>query len=254
MLSSKATHVNTKLPAAFLTLCLCGASLAPALDEPAVAPTKNAAPNAAANDAGLRAAADTVAAIEALGANPATKKISAIVYKAVRSSPENVLPVVSAAAGVSPQAAVAEIVTAAVAAVPNPWKQVIYRRLAALDLKKNASDFKGGPGGRQLRDGAENADPGGGAARGSSGRAAADPAGGIQMTLAEAIARAAFDAQQGLSLSKLQDAVDVALRTDPETLMRRIQSPRAVSGVGDAGTSNYANEPLRTPQQPVVSR
>ena len=148
--------------------------------------------------------------------------------------------------------------TAAVAAVPDPWKQVTYRRLTALELQKIAADSKGGPDGRQLRDGTVSMDIGGRGVRGSSGPAAADPAanpaGGIPMTLAEAIARAAFDAQPGLFLSRLQEAADVALRSDPETLMRRIQSPRAVSGVGDAGASNYANEPLRTPQQPVVSR
>ena len=62
------------------------------------------------------------------------------------------------------------------------------------------------------------------------------------------------DAQPGLSFSALQAAANTALLTDPATLMRYIQSPNAVSGVGDAGLSNYANEPLRTPKQPVVSQ
>ena len=91
--------------------------------------------------------------------------------------------------------------------------------------------------------------------------ATGDPA----MTLAEAIARTAFDAQPGLSLPALQSAVDIALLSDPATLLRYIESPRTNTGVGDAGFSNYANEPLRptvvsgtttipAPNPPVVSR
>ena len=74
------------------------------------------------------------------------------------------------------------------------------------------------------------------------------------MTLAEAIIRAAFEAEPGLSLFTLQDAANAAIRMDPAALLRYIQSPSAISGVGDAGVSNYANEPLLTPKQPVVSR
>ena len=77
---------------------------------------------------------------------------------------------------------------------------------------------------------------------------------GTLMTLAEAIVRTAFDALAGLSFAELLAAVNAALLSDPATLMRNIQSPTAASGVGDAGTSNYSNEPLLTPKQPVVSR
>ena len=87
----------------------------------------------------------------------------------------------------------------------------------------------------------------------------------LSVTLAEAIARTAFDAQPGLSFPDLQSAVDVALNTDPATLLRYVQSSRSISGVGDAGSSNFANEPLRprslggnpavpAPNPPVVSR
>ena len=230
-----------KLPITFLSLALCGACAASAADKPAPAAAE------ATGETASREAAETGTAIGTLGANPATRQISAIVFKAVRSSLANVLPIVDAAVHASPQAAVPEIVTAAVAAVPNPWKQVTYRRLTAPDRKKSATadgrltdlsgrapDFKSGPGGRDAR-----------------GPSEAD---GRTMTLAEAIARTAFDARPGLSLPNLQAAVDAALLTDPETLIRRIQSPRSVSGVGDAGGSNYANEPLRTPKQSVVNR
>lgn len=234
--------VLKKLSSTFLSLCLCGASVALALDRPA--PEKPAAMKDNADANGNRTAAETVTAIEALGAKPGTKQISTIVFKAVRSSPESVLAIVHAAVRVSPQAAVPEIVIAATAAVPNPWKQVAWRRLTAPDVKKSAPDFKGGPDGKSVRSPAE---PGDGT-----------------MTLAEAIAQTAFDAQPGIPLFTLHAAVDIALLTDPATLLRQIQSPRTLSGVGDAGSSNYANEPLRppvagstpvpTPNQPAVSQ
>lgn len=263
-----------------------------ALDKPAPQP------QAPGDEAGSRVAAETAAAIQALGANPGTRQISAIVFKAVRSSPGNVLRIVDAAARVAPRAAVPDLVTAATAAVPNPWKQVGYRRVSA------SRDYKGGPEGKQTRDGGRNMDLGGrepganggrgtqvtsgrdggttagsnasggssilgsgstfwnGANLGTGGadRFAFDPlldglaATGSTMTLAEAIAQTAFQAQAGLAFSSLTSAVDVALRTDPAVLLGNIQGSRTVSGVGDAGVSNYANEPLRTPNQPVVSR
>lgn len=199
-----------KFSITFLCLCLSGAGTTLAIDKPA--PEK-----AAADETGRLAAAGVAAAIKALGTSPAPKKISSIVFKAVRSSPGSVLPIVDKAVRVSPQDAAPQIVTAATAAVADPWKQVIYRRLATPD-----------PG--------------------------ANPRNGIPMTLAEAIVRTAFDALPGLSFSSLQAAADAALRTDPATLLRNIQSPQNASGVGDAGPSNYANEPLRTPEQPAVSR
>ena len=238
-----------KLPSAlFVSLCLCGASAALALDRPGTAQPATDAGDAT----GRRIAAETAAAIQALGANPGTRQISAIVFKAVRSSPDNVLLIVDAATRVSPKAAAPEIVTTATAAVPNPWKQVTYHRLHAKDSRP---DYKGGPDGKQTRDGGPNMDLGGHGAQNAPGHGTGDPgANGNQMTLAEAIVQTAFDAQPGLSFSTLTAAVDLALRTDPATLLRNVQGSRAISGVGDAGTGNYANEPLRTPKQPVVSR
>ncbi len=242
-----------KTPLTFITLSLCATVAALALDKPAAAPEKTAAVKDAPDETGRRAAADTAAAIEALGANPVTRPISAIVFKAVRSSPASVLPIVHAATRVSPQAAVPEIVTAATAAVPNPWKQVTYRRITANEVKKSAPDFKGGPDGKNTAD-----FKGGPSAKGPS-----EPE-GKTMTLAEAIAQTAFDAQPGLSFPALMAAVDVALLGDPAALLSRIQGNRVNNGVGDAGGSNYANEPLRrgvagvtpvpVPNQPVVSQ
>ena len=237
------------LPSLFISLSFCGTACTFALDKPAPAP----AVKAPGGETGSRIAAETAAAIQALGAAPGTKQISNIVFKAVRSSPDSVLLIVHAAARVSPKTAVPEIVTAAVAAVPNPWKQVAYRRLSA---KKSEPDYKGGPDGKQGRDGGP--DLGGRGVQDPSGRGTGDPganaANGSTMTLAEAIAQTAFDAQPGLSFSSLQAAANIALLADPATLLRNVQSSRAISGVGDAGISNYANEPLRTPKQPVVSR
>ena len=253
-----------KFPAIFL--CLCCAGVAPASDKPAPVQEKTAAPHGVSDEAGRRAATETVAAIEALGAHPATRQISNIVFKAVRTSPASVLPIVHAAVLASPQAAAAEIVTAATAAVPDPWKKVIYHRISAPNLKKSAPDFKGTPDGKQSADGKRTLDLAGRNpdSKPDPGRkppaAIEDPT----LTLAEAIVRTALDAQPGLSLPDIQSAADLALNSDPATLLRYIQSPRTISGVGDAGTSNYANEPLRpsvagtapipAPNPPAVSR
>lgn len=256
MLHHPVTVHQKLLPAFFISLSLWGAASTFAIDKPAHPAVAQPA-KATGGETGSRVAADTAAAIQALGAALRTREISAIVFKAVRSSPDQVLSIVHAAARVAPKAAVPEIVTSAVAAVPNPWKQVTYRRLTEIDQKKSEPDYKGGPDGKQSRHGDPNMDLGGRNARNASGRSAEDPAtaaNGSLITLAEAIAQTAFDAQPGLSFATLQTAVDIALRTDPATLLRDVQSARAISGVGDAGISNYANEPLRTPKQPVVSR
>lgn len=227
---------------AFLSFCICAAGVSLAAEKPANTLHKKAASREVSDESGHSAASETVAAIEALGEKPTNRQVSNVVFAAVRKSPENVLPVVHAAVRVSPQSAAPAIVTAATAAVPDPWKSVSYHRIQALHEKKDTRDFKGGP------DGKHSVDPD-----------------GPSLTLAEAIARTAFDAQPGLSLSDLRSAVDVALNTDPATLLRYVQSSRSVSGVGDAGSSNFANEPLRprtlggnpavpAPNPPVVSR
>lgn len=278
------------LPAIFISLSFCGAASTLALDKPGHPAPAPAVKNTD-EENGSRVAAETATAIQALGANPGTRQISAIVFKAVRSSPDSVLPIVNAAVHVSPKAAAAEIVTAAVAAVPNPWKPVIYHRKKSEPDYKGGPDGKSGPDGKQARAGGPNmdlggrgpGDPGRNSANGmngnlangsfanansasasfgsgGSGQSAGDPAlggnpaDGSLMTLAEAIALTAFASQPGLSFSSLQAAVNIALLTDPATLLREVQSSRAISGVGDAGISNYANEPLRTPNPPVVSR
>jgi hypothetical protein len=239
-----------------LSLFLGGSGLTLALDGPSVPqPAKEAR-----GEAGLPIAAETAAAIQALGANPSPKQISAIVFKAVRSSPDSVLPIVAATVSVSPRVEATGIVAAATTAVPNPWKRVIYRRLKVLnartpspeDESKRDGSLTGGPAPKQpsssIRLSAQVAsNPG-------TGDFGASSAVGIPMTLAEAIVRTAFDTEPRLPYAELQDAVNVALRMDPGTLMRNIQNPSAASAVGDAGQSSYGNEPLLTPKQPAVSR
>jgi len=249
--SSDHSSVLKKSTAIFLWLC--SASVVLASDKPAIAPATTAAAHKTTDEVGQHAADCVATAIEALGANPSTRQISNIVFNAVRKSPADVLPIVHTAVLASPQAAAPEIVTAATAAVPNPWKKVVYQRITSPVVKKSAPDFKGGPDGKQIADGKRTAAPG-------AKSTPEDPT----LTLAEAIVRTALDAQPGLSLSALQSAADIAIVGDPSVLLRYIQSPRSISGVGDAGTSNYANEPLRrgvsnttpvpAPNPPVVSR
>ncbi len=238
-----------KITHAFLSLFIFGAGAASAAEKPVHAPAN--LPESP-KEAGRRAALETAAAIEALGDKPTNRQVANIVFAAVRKSPEHVLAIVHAATRVAPQSAAPSIVTAATAAVPDPWKQVSYHRIVARQGKKVAYDFKGGA------DGANGMDLNGQTGHGAHVR-------GGTVTLAEAITQTVFDAQPGLSLPELQSAVEVALNTDPATLLRYVQSSRSISGVGDAGSSNYANEPLRsrtlggtpgvnTPNPPVVSR
>lgn len=274
---------------AFLSFCISTTGVALAADKPANALPKKVAARAISDDSGHRAASETAAAIDALGEKPTNRQVSNVVFEAVRKSPENVLSIVDAAVRVSPQSAAPAIVTAATAAVPDPWKQVTYHRINTHVGKKGARDFKGGPDGKDVVNldghtpgrgtgtsdprGTGSAAPGGSgvgntsgntvAGRGASGGGMAGDS--LSVTLAEAIARTAFDAQPGLSFPDLQSAVEVALNTDPATLLRYVQSSRSISSVGDAGSSNFANEPVRprtlggngavpAPNPPVVSR
>lgn len=445
--------VLTKTASTFLSICLCGAGVGLAAEGPAVTPAGTDA-NVSSGESGSRAGAETTAAIKALGANPSARQISNLVFNAIRTSPADALLIVHAAVRVSPQAAVPEIVTAAAAAVPNPWKEVVYRRISAgsgqhrmrvdalpvqsaehwaIHAQHARTDWRAVTEGenlalhrpvkfqpapnyasisktddsKQLTDGEvvrpsdshgdshlwedrravgwtgqphvrmivdlgvvkpvgrvairfqtaiNNEDitptqlklalsddgnrfypvrtltgkihPGDSEARTFNPLPAADAgvhaitleAGfaarfvqidiesrgtvlcdeiavleaddavpslsgapsvqhgrqvtdeglvtnigdGNRVSLAEAIARTAFDARPGLSLPELHGAVDLALNSDPAALLRNIQSPRTLSGVGDAGSSNYANEPLRArvlgtaavpaPNPPAVSR
>lgn|GEM_PF-996270 len=244
--------VKQKTTAIFLLLC----SIIPAsaADKPAPVPAGPAAGHDAADDA----AAAVVAAIKALGPNPSSRQIGNIVFKAVGKSPASVLPIVHAAVLASPQAAAPEIVTAATAAVPDPWKKVAYHRITSRVVKKAAPDSKDAHDEKPALDRKPIA-----GAKGAVLPAVAEgPTSTI--TLAEAIIRTALDALPGLDLPTLQAAADIALLGDPSVLLRYIQGPRSISGVGDAGTSNYANEPFRpgvagtkpvpTPQEPAVSK
>ena len=163
----------------------------------------------------------------------------------------------------SPQPAVPDVITAATAAVPNRWKQVTYRRLTELEAVKAGPDDRSGS--QQPDSGVGASDAGtisttgslanGGTIPSTSSQApVANSANGIPMTLAEAIARTAFDADPSLSFSTVQAAVNAGLLADGTNLLRSLESPTGASGTGDAGQSNYANEPLRTPKQPAVSQ
>ena len=233
--------MHTKILSACFSLGICCGSLTLALDEPGAVQAVNDAVDAASR----RIAAEAAGTIAALGSRPSTNQIAAIVFKAVRSSPDSVLHIVDATVRLSPRAAIPDLVTAATTAVPNRWKQVTYRRLTALVAKRPAPDDSIGPKQSGLSIGLS--------AQGSSDPGA-NSADGVPMTLAEAIARTAFDAEPSLSFSAVQAAVNAALLADAATLLHNIENPRAASGNTDSGVSTYANEPLRTPKQPAVSR
>jgi hypothetical protein len=254
---------------AFMATAACAAAaqdpIAPFREEIAAAPA--AAPaiitrtlRGAGPQAASLAGPITAAAIENLGPRPSVPRVSSIVFAAVRAVPESVLDIVRAAVAAAPKAA-PEIAATAASAVPHPWKEVRYRRQASLapggavavsparPLNAGERDFKGERDFNDAVDGANQApqQPAGPADPGDPGTA---------MPLAEAIAQAAFDSQTGIGLATIQGAVDVALLGDPGLLLSKIGDPRGISGVGDAGASNFANEPLipkpaATPPPPV---
>lgn len=197
------------------------------------------------------------AAIESLGSTPSARKVSAIVFAAVRVIPDSAIDVVRAAVKVAPNAA-PEIAAAAVCAVPNPWKEVLYRRGGSYTRSDRRLASTGGI--RPERD-----------FKSSAGDASKDmvdfkdvvdlskdaPAPEQSMTLAEAIVSAASEPSE--SLASVQSAVDVALASDPTVLFYAVGGPEGLSGFGDAGSSNYENEPIKIaapvqPNPPPVSR
>ena len=203
-----------------LISCLALATFAVAADTANIADTLRAA----GPDAARRAAPATTAAIRALGTDATPRKIAGIVFLAARTVPESVLDIVHAAVLASPDDAAPEIVAAAISAVPDPWKQVRYRRRGSV-ARHGERDFKGEP---DYKDSGPES----------------------QMTLAEAIVMSAFDARAGLDLRGLQVAANGAIVSSPAYLLALIHDPKGISGVGDVGNNNYSNEPFRPPVKP----
>jgi hypothetical protein len=232
---------------------------------------KNAGPNAT-----IVAGSTTAIAIQSLGPDATPKQVAAIVFAAVRAVPDSALNIVRAAVAVAPNDA-PQIAAAAARAVPNPWKEVRYAHptpgqpgrpgqpdqtppgqpaVTSSTLAQNQRpapsnrepDFKSPPVDHSL------------ASAGNTPNPVLDPAAaGDPMSLAEAIVQAAVDAHAGVDPAAVQAAVDAALFGDPSTLFNSIADPKGISGVGEAGNSNIANEPIlpgppKPPGQPPVSQ
>jgi len=189
----------------------------------------------------------TQAAIQGLGPGASSKQIVAIVYSAVHTAPDSALQIVRAAVSLAPKSA-PQIAAAAALAVPDPWKEVHYHRgpqpgvgaPVATPIMARERDFKSERDYKSPVEGASSNPP--------DPSVVTDP--GDPMTLAEAIVQAAVDA--GGDPGATQSAVDAALFGDPGALFNQVSSSKSISGVGDAGNSNYANEP-HVPDPSVVS-
>lgn len=164
------------------------------------------------------------AAVRALGPRLGAKRVSGIVHTAVRLLPEHALEIVRAAVLAARAEYANDIVIAAVSAVPDPWKQVLYREV--LQTQHGDRDFKGEPDHKAIVE-------------------SESQVGGLPMTLAEAIVQTALAARPGLSRTGMIIAVEGVLQSAPGVLIGSISDPRGISGVGDAGNNNYANEPRR---------
>ncbi|EDY19596.1 hypothetical protein CfE428DRAFT_2772 [Chthoniobacter flavus Ellin428] len=192
----------------------------------------------------------TQAAIQGLGSGASSKQIAAIVYSAVHTAPDSALQIVRAAVSVAPKSAPG-IAAAAALAVPNPWKEVHYQHgpqpgvgaPQAAPIVAKERDFKSERDYKSPVDGSQSPLPV------QDPNPPADLV-GDPMTLAEAIVQAAVDA--GGDPGATQSAVDTALFGDPGALFNQVSGSKSISGVGDAGDSNYANEP-HLPDPSVVS-
>ena len=168
------------------------------------------------------------------------KQVGGVVYSAVHTVPDQVLPIVHAAVLTSRNSDAPEIVTAAISAVPNPWKEVLYKHYVTR-VEKGERDYK------DYRDYKDDKD---GARLGEPTFDPRDP--GTRMTLAEAIVQTALDARSGLDPAALVAAADLALIGDPGYLLLAAGDPHGISAVGDAGNSNYGNEPVLPPAPPPI--
>jgi hypothetical protein len=136
------------------------------------------------NDADAIAPALVQAAIQGLGADPASDLVAAIVSAAVKAAPSEVLDIVTAAVKASPRATAPAIVTAAVSSVPHP------EQLVTVNVQRRAERAAGMD--KQLD-------------------AKALPEEQKQLTLAEAIVQAALDADPSLNADELTTASDSGL-------------------------------------------
>jgi len=193
---------------------------------------------AAGPNGSLVAAPVTAAGIQALGSGATARQVEGIVYAAVRLQPDYAIQIVRAAVKVAPSLS-PEIAAAAVRAVPNPWKEVRYQagEQPAQSVQPVSATSAAAPSALNLL------------ATGDSIRKEPDfkspvddtildpPAPGDPMSLAEAIVQAAGGDPS------VQTEVDAALYGHPGSLFGGAGDPRGYSGIGDAGNSNYTNEP-----------
>ncbi len=175
--------------------------------------------------------------VESLGPRPGSTQVSKVVFAAVRAVPERVLDIVRAAVVAAPASEADAICAAAVLAIPDPWKIVMYSKARSVAPARGGErDFKGEPdfkGERDFKGGPADSDP------------TASLADGRAMTVAEAVIQTALDARADLAPSAIYAAVEAVLRNAPGWRITAIYDPHGISGVGSAGTNNYANEPLR---------
>jgi hypothetical protein len=171
----------------------------------------------------------TTAAIASLPQPSPSRLVADIVYRAVRACPDSVLEIVPAAVAAAPASAAEEIVAAAVSAVPDPYKLVNSPEKGKIADFKSGGDFKGTG---EFKDASDH--------KPSTGHGA-----GREMTLADAIVKSAFGARDGLDYDALAMAADNAIKFGLDRAIAALEDPRVLFGVGDAGLTNFENEPRR---------
>lgn len=172
--------------------------------------------------------------IRALGQKPAPSQVGDIVYKAVKTIPEAVLDIVRVATQVAPHAA-EEIIEAAISALDDPWKEILY-----VPTPPGETTFAVESDGKTLLDGKMLLGD-----RGFQTDKGYGP--GTPLPAAEAIVLAVAESAPGLDTFALYAAADRALSRSPLGSLRALSDPKVISPVGDAGRTQFGNEPRLTP-------
>jgi|GEM_PF-2561806 len=161
-----------------------------------------------------------IQAIDKLGADPTRKQVGSVIYGLVKIKADCALDIVGYAVKTLPAKYAAEIIASATAALPNPWKPIIYPPGPRCPEMANYR--------------AANA-----TATNTNQNAPSS------MLLIEALVYEAYNVRLGLSLTDLQGAAESSLKGNPDLMLSTTFDSRVTIGVGIVGNANYSNEPLR---------
>lgn len=197
----------------------------------------------------------TATTLRAVSDTASDTEVGRILFAAVEATPDAVIDICKTCAPIPPRdSSMDEFVAGAVAALPDPYKEVMYQRgakpkAAVSEIVLETRDYKGGDS-KTVRTYKDPKDP---------------YVPGEPMPLVQAVPLAVWEGRQGLDLDLLVSSADDAVRFGVSSLFTAVSSARTISGVGITGLPNYSNEPFlptptptpkvdKTPKSDPVSR